>query len=126
MKTREDIKEMMTIPAELYDKVEFFLQDVITHPEVEKEFILEKVNDFLEQEGNTRLNKAAILSALSWWECHSGEKEYTRNTPFGYWRWYAARLFSGKVDKCIITVENYDMYDGGEEMYFDFDFEIEM
>lgn len=126
MRTKEDIKGMMSIPAELYDKVEFFLQDVITRPEVKKEFILKKVNSFLEQEGNTRLNKAAVLSALSWWECNNGEAEYTRKSTFGYWRWYAARLFSGKVDKCVISIENFDTYDDGSEMHFNFDFEIEM
>lgn len=128
MRTKEDIKGMMSIPAELYDKVEFFLQDAITCPEVKEEFIIEKVNAFLEQEGNTRLNKAAILSALSWWECHmeNEETEYTRKTTFGYWRWYASHLFNEKANKCVISIENFDTYDDGSEMHFNFDFEIEM
>lgn len=124
----ENIKEMMTIPAELYNKVESFLQDVTTRPEVKKEFIIGKVNAFLAQEGNTRLNKASILSALSWWECHmeNGEEEYTRKSTFGYWRWYASQLFNRKVNRCVISVENFGTYDDGNEMYFNFDLEIEM
>jgi hypothetical protein len=42
MKTRENIKEMMTIPTELYDKVEFFLQDVIARPKLRKNLSLKR------------------------------------------------------------------------------------
>ena len=119
-----NIKEMMTIPAELYDKVEFFLQDVITRPEVKEEFILERVNSFLEQEGNTRLNKAAILSGLSWWECRNEEKEYTRKGTYGYWRWYTSEIL--KNNFATISVDYYGTYEDEDEMFFDFNFEIEM
>ena len=117
-------KENINI-ADLYNKVMFHICDCVGVLDVTRELIEEKVNTFLTQEESTRLNKAAVVSALSCWECRvdRGEIGYTPYGGFEYWKWYTAQsLMSNEVIISIDTI--WDNRDDNENIRSNFVFKF--